>query len=442
MFEILKYKLFDGLTKKNSYSKFQELLKLQWQSNTDIERIQVTKLRKLISHAYTNTEYYRTLFNELNLKPKDINQIQDLSKLPILTKSIIQNNRSKFVPDNFKSFSPRNRATSGSTGEAFHFTIDKNTHGWVHGYMLLAWSIAGFKFGDKILTIGSGNTKLSPLKRRVLSYLKNSVDLSSFNLSSRAILNTIKCINTVKPGIIFGYSSALALVAKYAIENDIHLISPKGIITTAENLLPHNRIRIEKAFQSKVFDQYGVMECGITAFECEQHNGYHIGSTKGIIETIDNSGKLILNSPGTIVSTDLDNFAFPILRYDSGDIGTISKKECSCGRGFEMLDSLAGRSREFLTTIDGTKVHGAVFSYLVRENPWINQYQVFQEHKGVLDIRIISATQITPDRANSIKTFVNAKCGGGMVVNVIQVDDILLSNNNKRQFVVSKIQNI
>jgi len=442
MFEILKYRVFDGLTKKKSYSKFQELLKLQWQSSNELEEIRTIKLIRLVTHAYNNTDYYRNLFKKFGIKPSDIKCISDLSKIPILTKSIIIQNRNRFESSNFDSYSPRNRATSGSTGEAFHFTIDKSTHSWVHGYMLLAWSVAGFEFGDKILTIGSGNAKLSPLRRYILSYLKNSIDLSSFNLNSFAILNVIKRINTVKPRIIFGYSSALALLSKYAMDNQISLFSPKAIVTTAENLLPHNRKRIETAFQCKVFDQYGVMECGITAFECELHNGYHIGSTKGVIETINDSDQRIFNTSGRIISTDLDNFAFPILRYDSGDIGTMSKRKCSCGRGFEILDSLEGRTREFLTAIDGTKVHGAVFSYLVRENPWINQYQVFQEEKGFLEIRIISTTTIDSGKVHSVEQFVNSKCGGGMTVNVIQVDDIPLSNNNKRQFIVSTIKNI
>ena len=442
MLEVARYKAFDLLSEKDSFKRYKELLNLQWLSHKDLTHIQEIKLKKLITHAYNNTIYYKETFDLLGLHPSDITTPSDLSLLPVLTKKIIKANRSKFKSSNYASLSPRHRATSGSTGEAFHFTIDRNTHSWVHGYMLLAWTVAGFEFGDKVLTIGSGNAKLGLFKGRVLSFLKNSVDLSSFNFNDKTISKVINRINTVKPGIIYGYSSALALLAKHALDRKITLFSPKTIVTTAENLLPHNRIRIEKAFKCKVFDQYGVMECGITAFECKLHKGYHIGVTKGVIETINDSDQQVEEIPGRIICTDLDNYAFPIIRYDSGDIGVSTHRECSCGRGFQLLDSINGRSREFLTTEDGKKVHGAIFSYLVRENPWINQYQVFQEKKGFIKIRIISDLPISQSKMESVKDFVNTKCGGGFTVDVLQVNDIPLSSNNKRQFVVSTISNV
>lgn len=442
MLEVARYKLFDILSKKDSLKRFYDLEELQWNSREELLELQSLKLRSLVHHAYFNTEYYRNLFDTLTIKPSDISQPSDLIRLPILTKKVIKANFEKMKAEHFNSYSPRVRATSGSTGEAFHFVIDRSTHSWIHGYMLLAWTVAGFEFGDKVMTIGSGNAKFGLIRGKVLSFLKNSVDLSSFDFDDTAISTVISKINLVRPGIIYGYSSALALLSKHALDNKSKLFSPKAVVSTAENLLPHNRSRIEEAFQCKVFDQYGVMECGITSFECNLHNGYHIGMTKGILETIDDAGSPVEGIPGRIISTDLDNYAFPILRYDSGDIGVYTKKICSCGRGFELLDSINGRSREFLTAANGKRVHGAIFSYLVRENPWINQYQVYQEKEGYIEIRIITDTPIDQSKVKSIKSFVDNKCGGGMTVNVLQVSDIPLSNNNKRQFIVSTISNI
>ena len=442
MLELARYKLFDFLSKKDSLKRFYELEKLQWESREMLLELQSLKLQSLVYHAYSNTIYYRTLFDSLKLTPNDIAKPSDLIYLPILTKSLIKANFEAMKAVKFSSYSPRIKATSGSTGEAFHFVIDRNTHSWVHGYMLLAWAVAGFEFGDKVLRVGGGNLRVKPLYRKILSALKNTIDIAAFDFDERRILEIISIINKDKPGIIYGYSSALAFIAKYALDNSINLYSPKGIVTTAENLLPHNRDRIQSAFDSKVFDQYGVMECGITAFECSNHHGYHIGSTKGIIETVNDEEHPVEDTPGRIIGTDLDNYAFPMLRYDSGDIGTISRRTCSCGRGFEMLESLEGRTREFLTSSSGKKVHGAVFSYLVRENPWISQYQVYQKEVGKLQVRIISGSPLTEARKQNISSFVNAKCGDDMQVDVIAVSDIPLSKNNKRHFVISEISNI
>ena len=442
MLELARYRLFDFLSKKDSLKRFRELERLQWKSREEILELQSLKLQSLVHHAYNHTEYYRNLFDTLNIKPESITNPSDLAKLPILSKKVVRANFEKMKAISFDSYSPRTKATSGSTGEAFHFVIDRNSHSWVHGYMLLAMQTAGFEFGDKVFRIGGGNMRVKPHYRKLLSALKNTIDISAFDFDENRILEIISHINSSKPGIIYGYSSALAYIAKYAKDNSISLFSPKGIVTTAENLLPHNRDRIESAFNSKVFDQYGVMECGITAFECKIHKGYHIGSTKGIVETVNDAGQPIFDTPGLILGTDLDNYAFPIFRYDSGDIGSTSNRECSCGRGFEILESLDGRSREFLTSLNGTKIHGAVFSYIVRENPWINQYQVYQKEAGKIQLRLVSDVPLTNIRRQQINDYVRRQCGDHMDVDIVSVADIPTSKNNKRHFIITEISNI
>jgi phenylacetate-CoA ligase len=442
MLERIRYRLFDCLSGKEAYGKHLLLEEMQWRSHEELQRIQSEKLRKLVVHAYNNTMYYRRLFDAMGLTPNDIHDVRDLEKLPVLTKSIIKQNIDLFKASAYESYGPRLRATSGSTGEAFHFVIDRDAHGWVHGYLLLSWKTAGFAWGDRVMTIGAGNIKHSRLKRFCLEYLRNSIDIPSFDFDEDVMTATLRRINDVRPGIIYGYSSALAFLSKYAMDHSINIASPKAVVTTAENLLPHNRERIEHAFGCQVYDQYGVMECGITAYECNEHAGFHLGMTKGIVETVDDAGRRVYDAPGRILGTDLDNYAFPMIRYDSGDVGSISGRTCACGRGFEMLDSLQGRVREFLTTKSGSKVHGAIFSYLVRNHPWINQYQVVQEVAGSIEVRIVMDSPLSSEQEQAVVRFVNDQCGNDMDINVKRVCDIPMSSNNKRHFIISKISNI
>lgn len=444
MFAKNKYRLIDVYTKRNTLPKFDELInKLQWLSKEELLYIETVKLKNLINFVYHKNPYYSELFDILNLKPSDIKSRNDLYKLPIINKKIIKDNYEKIKSEGFNKFRPRVRATSGSTGESFHFIIDSKTHSWIHAYMLLAWHIAGYRLGDKFISITSGQNKTKTvIKEKVFSYLRNSIDLSSFNINDQIMLDYIDIINSKKSQFIYGYSSAMAYMSKYILDNKIAVHSPKGIVTTAENLLPHNRERIELAFKSKVYDQYGVMESGVTAFECENHKGYHIGMTKGIVEIIDDDGKVVLDMPGNIVSTDLDNYAFPMIRYDSGDVGVKSSSQCTCGRGFEMLSELQGRTREFLTTKNGKKIHGAIFSYIVRENPWINQYQIYQKVAGEILIKIVTDAQIDNYKEMQIKNYFKNSCPDPLDVKIQKVQDIEMGENLKRHFVISEISNI
>ena len=164
--------------------------------------------------------------------------------------------------------------------------------------------------------------------------------------------------------------------------------------------------------------------------------------TKGIVEILNDNNQQIYDSVGRIISTDLDNYSFPFIRYESGDIGVKTKSKCNCGRGFELLSSIEGRTREFLTTKNGKNIHGAIFSYIVRENPWITQYQIYQKEAGKLIVRVVTDKIIDDEKKNSIVEFIGINCPDEMDVEVLKVDDIPLSANNKRHFVVSEIKNI
>jgi phenylacetate-CoA ligase len=439
---LLGYKLIDIFTDRQAVKKLGEIKKLERLGLEELKNIQNSKLCALIDFIYENNRFYRDIFDSGNLKPSDIRRAEDLIKLPVLNKKIILENYDKLKSDGWEERGGRFKATSGSTGASLTYIIDKETHSWVHGYLLHSWITAGYRPGEKVLTIGGGMIKSGKLKRKIFSILRNSIDYSSFNFDENKIIEIIEIINGKKIGFIYGYSSSLALIAKYALEKNIALHSPAGIVTTAENLLPHNRERIEKAFRTKIFDQYGVMDGGITAYQCEKHEGYHIGMTKGIVETVNDAGEPVFEETGRIISTDLDNYSFPFIRYESGDIGVKTKKQCGCGRGFELLASIEGRTREFLTTKNGKKIHGAIFSYIVRENPWINQYQIYQKEAGKIILRIVSGENIDDAKKETVKSFVRKNCPDGMDIEVVQVDDIPMSANNKRHFVISEIKNI
>ncbi len=441
----LRYRLIDWYTDRNALGRYDELVqRIQRLPREELVRIQEEKLRALVRHAFDTTVYYRRLFDSLHLTPDDIRTAADLVKLPVLTKDVIRRHFEDFKSTGYDSYGPRMRATSGSTGQAFHYVLDRECHSWGHAYMLLAWHAAGFRLGEFFvqLSVSTSKTK-GNMKQRVFELLRNSRDLSSFDLDPARMDEFVDLINHRRPTMLYGYSSALALLAKHIVDTGARVHPLTCVVTTGENLLIHNRMRIEQAFGCRVFDQYGVSEGGITAFECEHHNGYHLGMTTNLVEVLDDAGRPMLDQVGHIVSTSLDNHAFPMIRYDSGDIGSKTDRLCPCGRGFEMLASLEGRTREFLTTASGRKIHGAIFSYIVRDNPWINQYQIVQTQPGIITVRIMSDDAIDESRRHAIVDYFHRHCPDDpMTVVVEHVDDIPLMNNNKRHFVVSTIQNI
>ena len=95
---------------------------------------------------------------------------------------------------------------------------------------------------------------------------------------------------------------------------------------------------------------------------------------------------------GRIIATSLANYAMPLIRYDTDDIGIVGADPCPCGRPYPLLQEICGRSGDFLYTPEGRAVHSLLFAYIFDELPWVKEYQVVQERLDRITIRVI------PDR--------------------------------------------
>ncbi len=177
------------------------------------------------------------------------------------------------------------------------------------------------------------------------------------------------------------------MIANYALQNNIKINSSlQAVFTTADMLYPDQRHLIEKAFGIRVFDSYGCPESGLISFECNHHNGYHLNAESAFVEVINKD----VSGQGKIISTPLFNYAFPLIRYDTGDIGSLSTKKCDCGRSLPRITKLSGRIRDFVVLKDGRSIHGAFFNHFgpFYRNDWIHKYQIIQEKIDKLTIKV------------------------------------------------------
>ncbi|MCO5383595.1 MAG: hypothetical protein NHB15_17230 [Methanosarcina barkeri] len=107
------------------YPNYKKLIQNQWKSYDELKKEQELQLRQMINFSYNNVPYYHRLFRDLKLSPEDIKSIEDLEKLPILTKNIIKQNWDEFLPLNLKNMSYYNLTTGGSTGSPLRFRLTK-----------------------------------------------------------------------------------------------------------------------------------------------------------------------------------------------------------------------------------------------------------------------------------------------------------------------------
>src|SRR5262249_582338 len=154
-------------------------------------------------------------------------------------------------------------------------------------------------------------------------------------------------------------------------------IRPRGIISAAMVLHSWERKVIEEVFACPVTNRYGCEEVSLIACECERHEGLHINAD-GVFGEILRAGQPAAPwVAGSVVVTDLANYAMPMLRYKVGDVAAFAQNRCSCGRGLPMLERLEGREADYVTTPTGELISGISltenFAMLV---PGIEQLQI------------------------------------------------------------------
>ena len=188
--------------------------------------------------------------------------------------------------------------------------------------------------------------------------------------------------------ILYGFSSYLIEIARLCRERQIPL-RPVAIIATGEGLQSSQKEFIESCLKTEVFNCYTTTELGWLAQDCEKHN-LHINSEFAYIEVVDKDGKLLENGKeGRVIVTTFDNKIMPFIRYDTGDLGTISSKFCACGRALLHL-KIIGRQVDMINLADNRTVPSLdLLGVFEKRLHLIRQYQLIQKSLDEFLVKII-----------------------------------------------------
>jgi len=399
---------------------------------------QNAKLREFVSVSYKNVPYYHQIFNDLHIRPEDIHSRKELEYLPILTKQKIRDNFKDIIAKNLSSQRYFENRTSGSTGDPLRYFYSKYDR-LIGGCLLYrGWSFGGYELGDKMVFIAGASLGLN-FKNKLITKLhettRNLKKLSSFDMDENSLLRYREIINDWKPKFIRGYVSSIYAYAQWLEENKLTIYSPVAVFTTAEKLLPHMRQKISEVFKCQVYDNYGLNDGGISAYELPDHSGLRIDTERAILEVIDDDGRQIYEGSGRIIATGLHNNALPFIRYDTGDIGTISIKP----DGTHVLTEILGRQEEMLQTPEGKIVHGVFFGYVFRAMDGISNYQVIQEDLYHLTIKLVTEENFDMSQLKAIRKFIQNRSLEWQI-HFDYVEEIDTSEAGKYRYVISRLK--
>jgi phenylacetate-CoA ligase len=409
------------------------LLKSQWWSKEQLIEYQNEKLRALIKHAYENTGYHKEILDNLGLKPKDIQSVNDLHKLPIMTKDTVRENvnNGKLIAKNINKREMILNGSSGSTGEPLQYFITKDAYSFNIAANLRGWYWMGYRLGDKYV-------KLSQNPRQGIKKLQDKMNncyyLFAQQLNDNNFSEIVKEIIRIKPKFMRGYPDPMFFLAKYIKKNKIVLPPIITINTTGNILFPEARNIIEDVFNCRVFDSYSC-EAGANVFECSTHQGYHSSMEYAITEIVSKGNSVNKGDKGRLITTDLFNYAVPFIRYDTQDYITKSKK-CSCGRNLLEIDKIDGRDSDILQTPKG--------KYLILHNftgyfEWINSVIQFQVRQDKIDnfLFLLKVNEkYSQDTEKEILKYWTEYINEDVKIIINIVNDIPLTKSGKRRFLI------
>jgi phenylacetate-CoA ligase len=399
--------LGDRLKGRNLHGAFAEALQTEWLSEDRLRELQNEKLRRLVRHCYENVPYYRRVFTERKLRPEDIRDREDLAKLPVLTKQLIREHYQELCAEDIRLRQTLEGSTGGSTGTPMRFLEDLETWNKTRGLNLRGWTWAGFQVGEKLFTL-AGNSLVDSKENRRKMRVKNLYDRlimrnlkrDCTDITPEAMAEHYRAMMKYRPAGIRGYASSLYFLARYIEQNQLPVCPVKVVFTTGEKLHPKYRDKIQQVFKAPVFDAYGASDGGLTAHECAMHEGLHLGEEHCVVEIVDREGRPLPDGEiGQVLSTDLNNYAFPFLRYQLGDLAYIKKERCSCGRSHRLLGEVVGREGRAIYNKQGRPYSSIVIDNMMFRNLDIHseesqrlyekmdRFQIRQDSNG--DLRIL-----------------------------------------------------
>lgn len=392
-----------GLVKGTRTNKLLAFLReSQYWDEQKLYDYRLDKLKRLIEHCYENVPYYGRLFRECKLKPSDIRKIEDIKKIPILTKDIARKEPSDLIARGRYVKYVKKGKTGGTTGVPFIFYNDSNSRSmsWAAYNRWLEWM--GICYYGRTVSLWGQNrvikeSKLKKIYANCVDYATNNITINAYRLNVGNMNAVLHKINKFHPLFIKGYASSMIRLAQYMNQNSITIGSIRAISTTTETLLPYYREYLESVFKVPVYDQYGCGEVTSIGFECGAHNGLHINMEHVICEVLGSGGDEVMNEDGLVIATDLDNYTMPFLRYDTGDIARKSDEPCSCHVNQPRLLSIQGRLADVITLYNGQVVHGVFVTTLFHElgihTDVISRFQAIQRRPGEIYLLLESDNQ-------------------------------------------------
>lgn len=367
----------------NPFVEFIKAFQFPYKNRELISRYQLRKLQEIVHYAYKNVPFYRKKYHGIDLT---MSSLEDIQKLPVVTSRELRKCRiEELTSEKANPEQLLEMASAGTSGSPLRVKISKkentlrqlNLLRFMLGYGWVPWW--------KVVYL----TREIPHEK--YSFFQKLINKKKFDVDiHQPIEKQVRQIKKIKPQLLNGMPTGIEQIADWLIDHEEHLPGLRLLNTGGEVKKEHHVEKFNKAFGMPGLQRYGAWELGIMGYSCTHCHELCINEREFLAEVVDDSYISVKNGEqGKVLFTALNQYTTPLIRYETGDLITLSGSQDHCKTTYLHFKSIDGRDVDVLPLKDGRKLHAQNLLHAALNINGLKKIQLLLKKDGSLLVKYI-----------------------------------------------------
>jgi phenylacetate-CoA ligase len=416
---------------------FKFLMQHQHVSRRELEDYQWQRLKALLKYAYEHVPFYRNRLKSIGAHPEDIKTPEDFRCIPQLGKEEVAANTETLKSDEFERFKPILTMTSGTTRDRLIIYRSQLAETWRKAVVWRHFFNLGYRFREARVRITMPLKFVRSCQEMPVDYNENMLMIDPHSINHEFSEKIHRRVREFAPGIIVAQPGSLTALVEHFKTHKLEPWPVKIVYLLGEKVFPEYRMAIESYFGIPIKEYYGNKENTVAVTQLNDGRNY-IQSDYCYLEFVNDENRWIGDQPANIVSTSLVNYAFPLIRYQTEDVGVYKGFPEGAVRNFPTMSIVGGRGKDLLLTPQGLICCYEMFSVKKLGLNKIRRAQLEQVALDEIIVRVMPLPGFTdPDDLQAVERAYRKHFKGCFKVRVEVVEDIPCTDNCKNRLVIS-----
>jgi phenylacetate-CoA ligase len=371
----------------------------------EVAELRDARVREMVRYAAETVPYYRDLFAREGIDPREIRSADDLARLPVIGKSVLYDD-----PSRFRSESPAGRSalafrTSGfSTGFPLDVFHDRRSLLANIAFSERERAVEAALVGKRVRYVGAELQYAPTATKQVQSFYRSAsfrplrprlheipIETSVERVAAR--------LSELQPDVIRSYGTYLETFFRLIAARGIPLHRPKAIVYGGDRMTSEGRAFVESRFGVPVLSRYNAIEAFKIGYFCEARDGFHLHEDLCHVVVATPDGRPARpGESGEVVISNLVNRGTVLLNYRLGDLARTTTEPCACGRTSRRLLELDGRITDVIRLPSGDVVHQFALWGTMKLVDGVIRYKLVQHEPARFELKLMTVDRATYDR--------------------------------------------